>query len=370
MQQIITFDDFNRLDDETLRDFYECFEECTDEIEDSLKALEDAGDLNSLDQLYFALQSMKDNFNLCYLDPFVETVHKVEVIVNELRLQDHEYTTAHRDLIGLVIEHVGSLVENLAVNRDVNQSFIKKINQTLDTALNSSEQQRLINIDDAATVLSSIDCETYGSSHANEVDEEEPQTEEEDVITYLKELALRLDRSYYHREGRTEEELAICLAMNERLGNPVDITQLTAAIYAHDLGMTFIPYVILNKPEKLTKEEIKQVRGHVSVGEGLLRHLPNFSEAALIAHQHHESFDGSGYPQGLKGDEIHIGARILAIADTFSATTRNRADRAFKRSLFKAVQEINVHANKQYDPSLLSVFNDVVKELFVKQKLH
>lgn len=82
---------------------------------------------------------------------------------------------------------------------------------------------------------------------------------------------------------------------------------------------------------------------------------------------HHESYDGTGYPNRLSGEQIHPGARILAIVDTFCSITTERSDRSYKKSLLSAISEINANIEVQFDPKLVNAFNDVVRGLMMKQ---
>ena len=93
-----------------------------------------------------------------------------------------------------------------------------------------------------------------------------------------------------------------------------------------------------------------------------VRRMSQWQEAALIISQHHERFDGAGYPAGIAGAEIHSGARIMAILDAFYAIINSRADRAQRRSILRAVSEINACAGSQFCPVWVDYFNQVVRE--------
>jgi len=84
--------------------------------------------------------------------------------------------------------------------------------------------------------------------------------------------------------------------------------------------------------------------------------------------QHHEKYDGSGYPGGLHGADIHPGAMIIALADTFYAVTHARADRSYKKSLFSAVSLINGQSGEQFDPGFVEHFNATIRRLYVQNK--
>lgn len=146
----------------------------------------------------------------------------------------------------------------------------------------------------------------------------------------------------------TAQELGLDLSGRRR-----DI--LSAGLLLHDVGKIGIPDQILKKPGPLTDEEWKVMRTHVEKGAQILAPLTDFKEAAQIVRCHHENYDGSGYPRGLKRDEIPIEARIVSVVDAFHAIISNRCYRA-ERSTDIAFQELQRCAGSQFDP-------DVVKAL-------
>lgn len=135
----------------------------------------------------------------------------------------------------------------------------------------------------------------------------------------------------------------------------IDVLYLASAI--HDIGKIAIPDHVLNKPDFLNAEEMEIMRKHSELGYELFkfskRHL--FQTATIIAHQHHEHWDGSGYPDGLKGEEIHLYARITAIADVFDALT---CDRIYRKawSLDKTKAYFEEQRGKMFDPELTDLF--------------
>ncbi|MCW9017316.1 MAG: HD domain-containing protein, partial [Kangiellaceae bacterium] len=167
------------------------------------------------------------------------------------------------------------------------------------------------------------------------------------------------------RQGRTDDSLKLCEALNQEAGNLVDAQQLRAAVYIHDIGMAFIPAKILNKEGKLSREELIVVKSHIQVGADLLSSIPGWQAASDMVQQHHERFDGSGYPKGLNGKQINPGAMILALADTYLAVTNERSDRSYKRNLFSAVTLINGESGGQFDPELVEVFNETIRKLYL-----
>jgi putative nucleotidyltransferase with HDIG domain len=133
--------------------------------------------------------------------------------------------------------------------------------------------------------------------------------------------------------------------------------------FLHDIGKMAIPDEILRKPAALTPGEQEIMREHCTRGFNILRKIPFLSEAAEIVFCHQEHFDGSGYPSGLRGGEIPIGARIFAVADTLDAIT---SDRPYRRasSFDIARQEILRCSGTQFDPAVVEVFLKIPNELW------
>jgi HD-GYP domain-containing protein (c-di-GMP phosphodiesterase class II) len=116
-----------------------------------------------------------------------------------------------------------------------------------------------------------------------------------------------------------------------------------------------IPDEILRKPGPLSPDQVAVMKEHSFRGYNMLKRIPFLQEAAEIVYSHQEKFDGSGYPRGLKGEEIPLGARIFSIADTLDAIRTDRPYRA-GRPLAVAKKEIEVWAGRQFDPKIVEVF--------------
>lgn len=129
----------------------------------------------------------------------------------------------------------------------------------------------------------------------------------------------------------------------------------------HDIGKVGIPESILNKPGPLTEEEWAVMRTHPLIGENLVKPLKLLGDAVGIVRSHHERWDGRGYPQGIKGEDIYLPARIFMLADTFDAMTTTRP---YRRALpiEVALQEIEDHAGTQFDPEFARAWIDIVEE--------
>ncbi len=139
----------------------------------------------------------------------------------------------------------------------------------------------------------------------------------------------------------------------------------------HDIGKIGIPDAILNKPGKFTDEEFEIIKAHSEIGYKMLKHSTKsiLKAAAILAYQHHERWDGTGYPQGLKGEDIHIYGRITAIADVFDALG---SERVYKKAwtLDKILQLFQEERGKQFDPLLVDLFlNNLEHFLAAKENI-
>ncbi len=126
------------------------------------------------------------------------------------------------------------------------------------------------------------------------------------------------------------------------------------AVRLHDIGLNFVPREVLSKPNRLTEREFQLVQRHATISETLSRKMiHNSDEIAAIVGSHHERLDGTGYPDGRWGGEIPLGARILAVADSFDALTSRRPHRA-ARSWMDALDEIEEEAGAQHNPMVVA----------------
>ncbi|MCL4523228.1 MAG: HD domain-containing protein [Acidobacteria bacterium] len=140
--------------------------------------------------------------------------------------------------------------------------------------------------------------------------------------------------------------------------------QIERGSYLHDIGKIGIPDAILFKPAKLTEEERRIMESHARIGYDLVGSIAFLSSAAQIALTHQERYDGTGYPQGLGGEEIPLGARIFAVADTLDAMT---SDRPYRRalSLEAAREEIERESGRQFDPGVVKAFLSIPEETLI-----
>jgi cyclic di-GMP phosphodiesterase len=182
--------------------------------------------------------------------------------------------------------------------------------------------------------------------------------------TTLQALGDALDLKDRETEGHSKRVTAFTMAIARAMGLPREhIDVIARGAFLHDIGKMAIPDRILLKPGKLDEEEKLIMREHCYHGYQMLKKIPFLAEACEIVYSHQEHFDGSGYPRGLKGTEIPLGARIFSVADTLDAIISDRPYRP-ARSLSEARKEIEAWSGRQFDPEVVEVFLKMPDDIF------
>ena len=164
-----------------------------------------------------------------------------------------------------------------------------------------------------------------------------------------------------HRGRPSDMIAALATGMGIEMGLPSEeIERIRIASLLHDLGKIAIPEAILDKPTTLTAAEWQAIGEHPRIGQVILEQASNLREAIPVVLHHHERFNGGGYPHGLKGSEIPLGARIVSVADAYHAMVH---DRPYSAALQhdEALQELRHHAGTQFDPEVVNVFCDIYR---------
>jgi diguanylate cyclase (GGDEF)-like protein len=174
-------------------------------------------------------------------------------------------------------------------------------------------------------------------------------------------------RALQERNPELAERHAAVARLTEVIGERMGLAaeeraQLRQAAELHDVGKLAIPEEVLHKPTPLEPEEWVFVRRHPLIGERIIGAAPALAAAAKLVRSTHERLDGSGYPDGLAGDQIPLGARIIAVCDAFTAMTSPRPHAA-QRTIGEAIAELRQCANTQFDPAVVDVLSELVVEL-------
>ena len=134
-----------------------------------------------------------------------------------------------------------------------------------------------------------------------------------------------LDLEHAETQGHCRRVTAFTIALARKIGRPKEqINVIARGAFLHDIGLVAVPDDILRRRDKFTDDELTVLRGHCEKGYQIISRIPFLAESAEIVYAHHERFDGLGYPRGLKGDEIPLGARLLAVANILEAIISER----------------------------------------------
>jgi len=166
---------------------------------------------------------------------------------------------------------------------------------------------------------------------------------------------------YTHEHSQRVSHYAKTIAIRMNLSQR-EISRIETAAILHDIGKIGVPDNILRKTEKLLPEEFDVVRCHPSIGVKILAHTTYLRRELPIILHHHEQYDGSGYPDGLVGEQIPIGARVLAAADALDAMLSRRAYRP-ALTMQEARSELERHRGTQFDPAVVDVLLDWLDEM-------
>jgi diguanylate cyclase (GGDEF)-like protein/PAS domain S-box-containing protein len=230
----------------------------------------------------------------------------------------------------------------------ISQIKIKEISLSLSFGATIKTDQS-VGIDDTIT-------DAENNMYANKVIHSQ-SSRNQTINAIFESLKEKYDEERIHSDRVSQ----FCALMGEKLQlSQNDQLELRLAGRMHDIGKITIPDHILKKPGKLTDEEWTIMKSHTTNGYQILRSADQYSRLADYALTHHERYDGKGYPQGLKGEDIPLYSRIIAICDTYEAMT---ADRPYRKALTKevAIAELKRCAGTQFDPRLVEVFvNEVV----------
>ena len=172
-----------------------------------------------------------------------------------------------------------------------------------------------------------------------------------------------LDLKDHYTYGHSVRVAYFCVAMGKKLNlSEKDLYDLELTALFHDIGKIGTPDGILNKPHSLNTDEFEVMKKHPEQSYEILSQFDDFQEIATYARHHHEKYDGRGYPDQLKGEEIPLFSRIVLIADTFDAMTSSRPYRK-KFSHQVSLDEIKQFSGTQFDPKLVEIFTEVIHDM-------
>jgi HD-GYP domain-containing protein (c-di-GMP phosphodiesterase class II) len=181
-------------------------------------------------------------------------------------------------------------------------------------------------------------------------------------LSMVKALAAAIEAKDSYTHGHSTQVMEYAVKVSKELGlSEEEIETIRYAGLLHDIGKIGIKDVILTKQGKLTEEELAELHRHPENGATIMQQVDILKDIAPLTLYHHERYDGKGYPLGLKGDQIPIGARILAVADTYDAMI---ADRPYRKAFpfSYVVSEMKKAAGTQLDPEIVKIFFEIIKK--------
>ncbi len=211
-------------------------------------------------------------------------------------------------------------------------------------------------------LVQALQRESQEKDHLYQLAEARRGELESSYLATLRALAAALDAKDRHTEAHGRETAALCVAVGRRLHcSDTELRYLEYGALLHDIGKIGIPGAILGKNGPLTADEVAMIREHPVIGERILASIPFLAPVLPLIRGEHERYDGTGYPDGLKGEDIPLGARIIFACDAFDAMSRDRPYRgALPRE--RVLAELRENAGKQFDPRVVEVLIEVVSE--------
>jgi HD-GYP domain-containing protein (c-di-GMP phosphodiesterase class II) len=369
------------LEEDILCDLMEEINELYESSEQTLIELELRPEDNELQRALFrSIHTIKGDLGLVNFSPMIPLLQHVEDLLDYLRKGQVSYTSTMSDLVLLTMDRVKAFVE--AVMAEGKAEYDDTLHQQLVMAIsritpdNGDEHEKRLT--EAVLLLNpALDVITDDSNPENiqikpptlatsGIPKDMSNEKKLDVL-FFRDLMQTIEKRSKFWVGRGDRVAKLALYINSTAGKPIDESQLAVASYVHDFGMAFMPLKLLHKSEALTDIEFNLMRSHVYKSSRLLEHLDQWDLARKIVMQHHERTDGTGYPLGLKEDDICDGAKLLAIVDTYDAMTHSRAHNDEKQlSKKEAVIEINRSAKGQFSMKWVRLFNQAMTSLLKK----
>lgn len=352
------------LDQEALREFADALTDRAAEIESDMARLSrEPANRVLIADLFRAMHNIKGDAALCKVEVAGLIAHPIESLLTRLRSGEIHHSPLLAEVILLAVDRLELVTEAMLANKPVAHLKLPALVDGLERLSLSSQAS----LDAEAAQLVKDVTGFRPRAHLHEPTgsmpvQGSPGKNRTADLLFFRSLALQFEMRSPLFGGRTGRLLQLALDTNRAAGSPVETEQLEAAVYMHDVGMMFLPEAVWLKSGNLNDREREILHAHPGFGAGLLERMPDWKPAAEMVRQHHEMPDGEGYPDGLKDPTICSGAKILAIVDAFEAVTLKHHARGHKRSMLRAVAEVNA-CNNQFAPEWIEPFNSVIRRM-------
>ncbi len=293
---------------------------------------------------YEAIEKVKnEHFDLMLLDFMMSPIHG-DTVVEEIRKFNQELyiilLTGHKDLVP-PLETIKRLsIQGYCEKEDKFDQLLLLI----ESAFKSIDQMNII-------------------KDINEKLKESQEQLEKAYLESIETLRYTVEAKDSYTKGHSDRVSAYSVLIGEKLGlSKEELKTLKIGGLFHDIGKIGVSDAILLKNTKLTDDEYSEIKNHPAIGKHILSNATIFKDLIPIVYHHHEKYDGTGYPEQLKGENIPLLARIVAVADSFDAMTSNRSYRS-ERDLDYAKSEIERCSGTQFDPVVANAFLDILSHM-------
>lgn len=364
---------------DALDEYFLDFSQRAKEIEETITSLDtllsESGALLEVRDHFVYLGEYASDYNIY---PLVEPINIIVRFVEASAKQQNPLCETSRDVLLLLLDRLFTMAKEAANSGKIPFLVFAETEEALrylalenGTSSDHSHLKNTIRILTGQQENPSVDSIDH-SNMLFELDEDEKQlvgcvdsscklglADKLNDLVVFKSLSMMLDKRHKHWCKRTATLLDLAIQMNANAGYPVDVDQLKAAVFIHDITMLQLPDSMFYKNNKYNTDERISIERHPNDAFMLLNDMPGWNDAAQIVRQHHEAADGTGYPDNLAEDNICDGAMIIAICDTFFSVTNLRDDRYSRKDALRAAGEINAFRGSQFSSKWVRIFNRV-----------
>ncbi len=347
-----------------LEEFIEALSDHAPSIERDIARLKNTPENRDvISSLFRSIHNIKGDAALCKVDLAVAIVHPIETVLARFRNDEIAFSDIIAEAVLLAIDRLELAAEGLLSGKSLDSLRLLALVQGLEKLALAQAAEMDENACELIEAVTGFRPATESTSlmhgRASSISSKS-KSQAADDLRFFRTLADQLEARSPLFKGRTLRLLRLAMETNQVMDKAVDPMQLEAAVYMHDIGMMFLPESVWLKIERMTEDEKQILRTHPEYAAGILSRMDGWDEAAEMVAQHHEMFDGQGYPVGLIENNICDGAKILGIVDAFEAVMLKHINRGRNRSVLRAIAEINA-CDKQFSPAWIEPFNQVIR---------
>ena len=352
-------------DGEILQDFLREYEDLYGALEQSIFTLEQQpANSTVLHALFRSVHTIKGNCGLLGIAPPVTLLQELETVLDQIRNDILPFQASIGDLILLVMDRCTEFFDQLqdALFADYDDQIFAAIAHGIAVFCQATSSQRNARLADVLVLLDpNTELKATPSAPGQELLAKFNIAITDDLL-YIYSVADYAQSRALFWQGRLVRVVNYLIALNDYCGQPVSSEQLFVAACMHDIAMSMLPTNILHKSDPLLESETLLIQQHVLVASRLISTFPQWQGAKQIIAQHQEHFDGQGYPLGLAGNDICVGAQFLAIVHAFETIAYGYTKTLSRRRPFmRALMELNRFSGSQFNSKWIDAFMEVTR---------